>query len=317
MKTYIAVDIGGTNIRCALFPEVGDSPIATKKISTRNPKDSSDTPSKRLISCIENIWPKNDTVLGICAAAPGSVSIKDGIVLLAPNIPGWENIPLGKTLEQHFSVKVFINNDASLAAYGEWKKGAGIGHTNVIYFTISTGIGGGIIINGKPLQGDIGIATEVGHITIDPDGPKCGCGQYGHLEAFSSGTAIENFVQDKITSQEPGSEYFKNKYPSASKIAQAAHLGNTLAIEAFNRAGFYLGIGVANYLHIFNPSCLIFGGGVVQSGNLLFDPFYASLDKHILNKKYLENLTITTAKLGDNPGLIGCVEYLRDTLIQI
>ena len=317
MNTYIAVDIGGTNIRCALFPEVGDSQVASKKIRTRNPKDSFDTASKRIISCIEDIWPKNDTVLGICAAAPGSVAIEDGIVQLAPNIPGWENFPLGKTLEQRFSVRALINNDARLAAYGEWKKGAGIGHTNVIYFTISTGIGGGIIINGKPLQGDIGIATELGHIKIDPYGPKCGCGQYGHLEAFASGTAIENFVRDKITAKEPGYEYFKNKTPSAFEIAQAAHSRNKLATEVFNRAGFYLGIGVANYIHIFNPSCIIFGGGVVQSGSLLFDPFYASLNKHILNEKYLENLTITTAKLGDNAGLIGCVEYLRDTLTQI
>ncbi|MDO9546465.1 MAG: ROK family protein [Pelolinea sp.] len=317
MNTFIAVDIGGTNIRCALFPEVGDSYISIKKIRTENPNDSSDTPNKRLVSCIENIWPKNDTVLGICAAAPGSVSINDGVVLLAPNIPGWNNLPLGKTLEQHFSVKTFINNDARLAAYGEWKKGAGIGHLNVIYFTISTGIGGGIIINGKPLQGDIGIATEVGHIIIDPNGPKCGCGQYGHLEAFSSGTAIENFIREKIISKDPESEYFQNEIPSAYKIAQAANSGNKLAIEAFNQAGYYLGIGVANYLHIFNPSCVIFGGGVTQSGDLLFDPFNVSLEKHILNKEYLNNLTITTAKLGDNAGLVGCVEFLRDIFIQI
>ena len=314
MDTLIAVDIGGTNIRCALFPFTGDSYITIKKIRTLNIRGRTEKPIDRLISCIEEIWPKQGGVLGICAAAPGSVAVKDGVVLLAPNIPGWKNIPLGRTLENHFSVRTWVNNDARLAAYGEWKKGAGTGHSNLLYFTLSTGIGGGIIVNGKLLQGEIGIATEVGHITLVADGPLCSCGQPGHLEAFSSGTAIEKYVQDKISEGKGSAEVFNNEVPSSAEIAQAARAGNPIAKEAFDRAGYYLGIGVANYLHIFNPSCIIFGGGVSRSGNLIFDPFYASLKKHVLNKRYLENLTITTAKLGDNAGLIGSAEYLRDTL---
>ena len=315
MNTLIGVDIGGTNIRVSLFSETGDKPLVTKKIKTKNPKDVTDSPSMRLIACIKNIWPKDDRVLGICAAAPGSVSTNDGVVLLAPNIPGWVNIPLGNMLEQQFKVKTIINNDARLAAYGEWKKGAGIGHSNLIYFTISTGIGGGIIVDGKLLQGDSGIATEVGHIVLEPNGPKCGCGHYGHLESFSSGTAIEKFIREKISDQKTDTTY-NSQSPTTPEIVRAAQSGDTLALEAFNRAGSYLGIGVANYLHIFNPSCIIFGGGVVQSGKLLFDPFYKSLNKHILNDQYLEDLAITTAKLGDNAGLIGAVEYLRDIIIQ-
>lgn len=315
MDTLIAVDIGGTNIRCALFPLRGNSHITIKKIRTLSSRGKTEKPIDRLISCIEEIWPKQGRVLGICAAAPGSVAVNDGVVLLAPNIPGWKNIPLGKTLENHFSVKTLINNDARLATYGEWKKGSGIGHSNLLYYTLSTGIGGGIIINGRLLQGEIGIATEVGHITIYADGPLCSCGQPGHMEAFSSGTAIEKYVHDKISEGKSNAEVFNNEVPSSAEIAKAALAGNPLSKEAFDRAGYYLGIGVANYLHIFNPSCIIFGGGVSRSGNLIFDPFYASLKKHVLNKRYLENLTITTAKLGDNAGLIGCVEYLRDTLL--
>jgi len=315
MDTLIAVDIGGTNIRCALFPLRGNSHITIKKIRTLSSRGKTEKPIDRLISCIEEIWPKQGRVLGICAAAPGSVAVNDGVVLLAPNIPGWKNIPLGKTLENHFSVKTLINNDARLATYGEWKKGSGIGHSNLLYYTLSTGIGGGIIVNGRLLQGEIGIATEVGHITIYADGPLCSCGQPGHMEAFSSGTAIEKYVHDKISEGKSNAEVFNNEVPSSAEIAKAALAGNPLSKEAFDRAGYYLGIGVANYLHIFNPSCIIFGGGVSRSGNLIFDPFYASLKEHVLNKRYLENLTITTAKLGDNAGLIGCVEYLRDTLL--
>ena len=315
MDTFIAADIGGTNIRCALFPFKGDSHIAINKIMTQNSQGKTEKPIDRLISCIEEIWPKQGGVLGICAAAPGSVSVNDGVVLLAPNIPGWKNVPLVKILENHFSVRTLINNDARLAAYGEWKKGSGIGHSNLIYFTLSTGIGGGIIINGKLLQGEIGIATELGHITILADGPMCGCGQPGHLEALSSGTAIAKYVRDKIHEGKDSTNFFKGKLPKSAEIADAARAGNSLAKEAFDRAGYYLGIGVANYLHIFNPSCIIFGGGVSRSGNLIFDPFYASLKKHVLNKLYLKNLTITTAKLGDDSGLIGCVEYIRDILL--
>jgi len=315
MDTLIAIDIGGTNIRCALYPFTGDSHITIKKIKTLNSRGKIEKPIDRLISCIEDIWPKQGKVLGICAAAPGSVEVNDGVVLLAPNIPGWKNISLGRILEDHFSVKTLINNDARLAAYGEWKKGSGIGHSNLLYFTLSTGIGGGIIVNGRLLQGEIGIATEVGHITLCADGPLCSCGQPGHLEAFSSGTAIEKYVRDKISEGKGSTDVFNNEVPSSAEIAEAARAGNPLAKEAFDRAGYYLGIGVANYLHIFNPSCIIFGGGVSQSGNLIFDPFYASLKKHVLNKRYLDNLTITTAKLGDNAGLIGSSEYLRDTLL--
>ena len=284
MDKLIAVDIGGTNIRCALYPLKGDSHITIKKIRTLNSRGKIKKPIDQLISCIEEIWPKQGGVLGICAAAPGSVAVDDGVVLLAPNIPGWKNIPLGRTLENHFSVKTLINNDARLAAYGEWKKGSGIGHSNLIYFTLSTGIGGGIIVNGKLLQGEIGIATEVGHITLLADGPICSCGQPGHLEAFSSGTAIEKYVRDKISEGKDSTEFFNDDLPSSAEIAEAARAGNPLAKEAFDRAGYYLGIGVANYLHIFNPSCIIFGGGVSRSKNFIFDPFYASLKKHILNK---------------------------------
>ena len=315
MDSFIAIDIGGTNIRCALFPLEGDSHISIKKIRTQSKQRKSDKPIDRLISCVEDIWPKRGRVLGISAAAPGSVAVKEGTVILAPNIPGWKNIPLGKMLENHFAVKTLINNDARLATYGEWKKGSGIGHSNLLYFTISTGIGGGIIVDGKPLQGDIGIATEVGHITLFAEGPLCGCGQPGHLEAFSSGTAIEKYVHDKIREGKGNDDHYKNGSPNSAEIAEAACAGNPIAKEAYNRAGYYLGIGIANYLHVFNPSCIIFGGGVTQSGNLIFDPFYSSLEKHVLNKRYLENLTITTAKLGDNAGLIGCVEYLRDLLL--
>jgi len=314
MDHIIAVDIGGTNIRAALFPRDSDTHSAINKIPTVSPQDPAISAVDRVIECISSIWPKDGNVLGICAAAPGSIAVKEGLVLLAPNIEGWENIPLGQILSEKFGVKTLINNDARLAAYGEWKKGAGIGYENLLYFTVSTGLGGGIIANGDVIQGDIGIATEVGHIVLHDKGNRCGCGLDGHWEAFSSGTGIENYVRNRLVGMSAADSPFDSETPTTPQIAAAASDGFPIAIEAFERAGYYLGIGVSNYLHIFNPSCVIFGGGVSQVGELIFTPFQESLKKHVLNLRYIENLAIKMAELGDNAGLVGSAEYIRDRL---
>lgn len=314
MNYLIGIDIGGTNIRCALFPSDQSEFLKIEKISTTNPDDPSEKPVNRLIACIHSIWPPDGKVLGICAAAPGSIDFPRGMVLLAPNIPGWRDFPLRKILLDEFNTTVLIENDANMAAYGEYKLGAGKGHRNMLYYTISTGLGGGVIIEGKLLQGEIGIATEVGHIVVHDGGAMCGCGKRGHWEAYSSGTGIENYVKGQIIANPSLAEGFGSEDLRTPEIAKAALEGNPLARSAFDQAGYYLGIGVSNYLHIFNPSCVVFGGGVTQTGSLIFDPFQQSLKAHVLNERYLENLKIATAELGDNAGLIGCAEFLRDQI---
>jgi len=309
-SSYITLDIGGTNTRCALYPEKGIIPINQKKIITCVEGQAT---IDRLAAVIEEIWPYDNSVQGICAAAPGSININDGIVILAPNIPDWKNLELRKFLSARFKVPVFVNNDARMAAIGEWKHGAGIGHDNLLYFTISTGLGNGTIVHGRLLEGAVGIATESGHVTLDDKGPFCGCGKVGHLEAYSSGTGIENFVNLEMNKGIKSIFSFASR-PSALQIAEAARNGDSLSKIAFERAGYYLGIGIANYLHIFNPSCVIFGGGVSHSGDLLMIPFRRSLEDHVLNPLYLKNLEIKLASLGDDVGLIGALEYLKDKL---
>ncbi len=312
MHAYITLDIGGTNSRCSLFTENNISPIKQEKISTYI--DGQET-IDRLVRLIEDIWPENYSVRGICAAAPGSIDINNGVVILAPNIPGWKNLDIRKILSDKFNVPIYINNDARMAAIGEWKHGAGIGHDNLMYFTISTGIGNGTIVHGRVLEGAIGIATESGHISLNDDGPLCACGKKGHLEAYSSGTGIENFVMDEL-SKGVGSSLNISSSPNAHDIAEAAKNGDVLSLAAFERAGYYLGIGIANFLHVFNPSCVIFGGGVSQSGDLLLTPFRKSLESHVLNPIYLNQLEIKIATLGDNAGLIGALEYLKNKLTE-
>jgi glucokinase len=203
-----------------------------------------------------------------------------------------------------------VDNDANMAGLAEWQYGAGRGHENLIYLTISTGIGGGVISQGCLLQGFRGMGGELGHMTIDPDGPLCGCGRRGHIESFSSGPAIARYVAEELTAGQTSSLQGESVI-SARQIADAARAGDRLAVSAFERAGYYLGIAVANYLAIFDPSILIFGGGVSQVGELLFKPFRESLQKHTFHPHYLDNLVITKAALGDDAGLLGALALAR------
>ncbi|HEY60225.1 MAG TPA: ROK family protein [Anaerolineae bacterium] len=308
MKTYIMIDIGGTKIRAAVFPARGITALHVKRIRTQCENQSS---LERLIELIHRIWPKKHRVVAIVIAVPGLLDLNKGMVLSAVNIPGWINLPLKQIIEGKFKTPTYLGNDASFAAYGEWRHGAGKGHHNLIFLTISTGIGGGIIINDRLLTGSRGFATELGHVTIQPKGPICSCGHRGHLEALASGTAISKYVQKKLTR---GGKSTLNAFhpPTAKQIATAAQQGDLLAKKAFNRAGKFLGIAIANYLHIFNPTCVILGGGVSLSGDILFKPLNRSLAQNILNPEYLHKVVITPAKLKDDAGLIGALEYVRD-----
>jgi glucokinase len=227
-------------------------------------------------------------------------------VLATPNIPEWLDFPLTEKLSQRFGVPAHLDNDANLAALGEWKFGAGQGHHNLLYLTISTGIGGGVIINDRILHGHHGLAAELGHVTVLAGGPVCSCGFKGHLEALAAGPAIVRYVREQL---EAGvkSELRSVDELNARDVAEAAKQGDALAKSAYQRAGEYLGVGVASFLHTFDPSIVILGGGVTQSGTLLLKPFEASLREHTFNPRYLENLIITTAALGDDAGLLGAL----------
>lgn len=303
MEYHIVADVGGTQIRVAVYPKGSTTPFIVKKIRTR---DKSQTPEERLAGLIKELWPSDGRVRCIVAAIPGFLDPESGIVFEASNVPGWRNIHLKEILESQIEAPVFIGNDANLAALGEWKYGAGIGFHDLLYITISTGIGGGAIIRDRLLLGSRGLAAEFGHVTVIPDGPTCGCGQRGHLEAVASGTAIARFVSEKIALGFPTS-LAEVPNPTAADISRAAAEGDTLALRAMNRAGTYIGFALADYLHLLNPSIIILGGGVSASGNLIVDPIKAALPERIMDRIYLKDLVITTAALGDNAGLMGAL----------
>jgi glucokinase len=307
MEYFVAIDIGGTQLRAAVYAPEIQSPIQSRRTPSHAPGEKV---FDRLVGLVDSIWPKDGPVKAIGVSAPGPLDPHTGVVMTTPNIKEWRDFPLAPRLAERFKVRAFLGNDANLAGLAEWKFGAGRGHRNVLYLTVSTGVGGGVIIEEKLLEGHHGLAAELGHVTVDtnPDAPLCGCGLRGHLESFSSGTGIERFVADELAAGRVSSLAGR---PSAREIAGAANAGDALARAAYARAGTYLGVGVANYLHIFDPSIVIFGGGVSMSGALLFEPFEASLKKHVFHPRYLDGLVIKKAELGDDAGLLGALALAR------
>ncbi len=301
MPTIIAVDIGGTQMRAASYTTEKLKPIKQKKIPTLASEPGG---MDRLIQVIEAVWPEDSIVEAIGLGSPGPLDPHTGYLLAPPNNPLWHNFPLAPNVMKHFGVKAYLDNDANLAGLAEYRFGAGKGHHNLLYFTVSTGIGAGVIIEDRLLQGYHGLAAELGHIIVDPNGPPCSCGFNGHLESFSSGPAIVKYVLGELESGTKSS-LKREGVITPREVAEAANQGDVLAVKAYQRAGEYLGIGVASLLHAFDPSIVVFGGGVSQVGNLLFDPFNSSLRKHVFHPRYLEGLVITRAELGDDAGLLG------------
>jgi len=312
MSVYIAVDLGETHIRAASYHQNDTTPIRYKKIKTRAKNERI---FARILSLIEDVSPEEKHVMAIGIAAPGPINPRTGVVIATPNIPEWQDFPLTEKLSAYFGIPAYLGNDANLAGLGEWRYGAGQSHNHLLYLTISTGVGGGVICDGHLLEGAHGLGGELGHVTVLAGGPRCSCGQHGHLEALASGTAIANYVRGQLDDPTRESSLRSRSDWGAKAIAEAAQEGDPLAVEAYQRAGKYLGIGIASFLHIFNPTIVILGGGVSYSGELLFTPMRESLQKHAFNPSYLEDLVIAPAALGDNAGLLGALALavMKDT----
>jgi glucokinase len=309
MPPTLAVDFGGTNIRVATF----DAPEPPPSTQTKTPTKASqgaEAVLERLKQAIREQLPQDKHELRIGVGAPGPLNPRKGVVLEAPNLPGWKDIPLQETLEAEFGCPVAIGNDANVAALGEWHFGAGKGTRNLIYLTISTGIGGGVIADGRLLLGAEGLAAEIGHMTVDPDGPRCGCGQVGHLEAIASGTGIARRAKELLAQGrestlqelEPDGESL-----TAVQVGEHARAGDPLALEVIEYAGRAIGRQLADLAHVFNPEIFILGGGVSQLGPLLFDPVREALRSHVMHPAYVRDLLVVPAALGDDAGLIGAM----------
>lgn len=309
-KLIVGVDLGGTQIRAALAD-------AQDKIIQRvsQPTIADEGPEAvlgRIKEAIRRVLPAEIGKVGaIGFAAPGPLDPWKGIIMDAPNLPGWKNVSLKDLMEEEFGLPVFVGNDANLAALAEQRFGAGQGAADLIYITVSTGIGGGIIADNRLLLGAQGFAAEVGHQTIEAHGPRCNCGNIGCLEALAAGPAIARRARELI---KDGTETAITELVggdldriTAKEVNQAAQAGDPMAIEIFRQAGFYIGIGIVNLLHILNPSLIVIGGSVAKAGDLLFEPVRATVRERAMASYYWENTPILPATLGDDAGLLGAV----------
>lgn len=308
---YIGVDVGGTSIRAARFAGDDHRPVAKTKIPSQAAKGS-DVVLQRLESAVREVaGGELDSVAGIGIAAAGPIDPYIGVVLKAPNLAGWENFPLKRLMEERLHRPVHIGNDANLAALGEWRFGAGRGHQDVLYLTISTGIGGGVITGGRLLVGARGLAAEVGHMLAIPDGPMCGCGQRGHLEAVASGSAIARAAQAKLKAGDGSESKIWDlcggdlDSVTGAIVGDAALAGDEFACRLIVEAGTFIGRTLASLLHAFNPSIVIFGGGVSMLGDVLLDPIRVAVRQYTISEAYWQACPIVAAALGDDAGLIG------------
>ena len=306
----VGVDLGGTRFRVCLANREG---VILERTSTLTLADEGpDAVIHRLVEGVRFVLRERDagSVLGLGLGAPGPLDPWAGVVLHAPNMPGWRDVPLRDRLQDALGIPSFVNNDANLAGLGELYFGAGQGLTDLVYITVSTGIGGGVIAGGRLLLGGHGLAGEIGHMVIQTNGPLCGCGNYGCLEALASGTAIaretrarlEAGAQSAILALAGGAI----ERVDAAVVERAAREGDALAGEIMREAGTYLGIGIVNVIHLFDPQMVIVGGGVSRAGALIFGPAQAVLDSRLL-AGFKGKCSIVPAALGDDAGLMGSV----------
>jgi glucokinase len=245
------------------------------------------------------------TAIGISCGGP--LDRERGVVLGPPNLPGWTSVPIVERLSAALGAPATLDNDANLAALGEQRFGAGRGYTDLLYLTISTGIGGGILQDGRLVHGLGGSAGELGHQTLDPQGPLCGCGNRGCLEALASGSAIAREAQTAASSRPQEATGLLARAGgdprrlSAGIVAEAAGAGDALALELWNRAMGYLGIGIANAITILAPQAVILGGGMSSAGALLFEPIKAIVRERV-RLVPIEKIALLPAALGlDSP----------------
>jgi glucokinase len=308
-RPVLAVDLGGTKIRSAVISQEGKI-VAIDNRLTQAYKGF-DHVINRLFDSIDTVLRKErmktGEFSGIGIAIAGVLDSKNGILTSSPNLPDWKNVPLKKTMQDRLGLDTFLINDANAAALGEHRFGAGIGAQNLVYLTVSTGIGGGIIIDDKLYEGSTGSAGELGHMTIDADGPRCNCGNYGCLEALASGTAvareaIERIKAGKISVLRDMKENIIDI--TAEDVAKAARQEDKLANEIIAIASYYLGIGLANIVNIFNPQVIVIGGGMSKMGGMLIEPA-KKIVKQRAFKLPARTARIVRSRLGNESGIIG------------
>lgn len=304
----VGVDLGGTRFRVALIDSAGTIHESFRTFTHAD--QGQPAVMQRIYEAVDGIIAPVgiEQIRGIGFAAPGPTDPWTGVMYNPPNLPDWNNVNVKALMEERFGVPCFVGNDANIAALGEHRFGAGCGTHHMIYITVSTGIGGGVIINDELLLGWRGLAGEVGHITVAPEGPQCGCGNFGCLEAMASGTWVARRAADRLRAgvkssltEMTGGDFSRL---NTEMIVVAANQGDPFASEVMDEAGTYLGIGCADLINLFNPEMIVIGGGFSQAGPLLFGPLKRTVGWRAM-APLREGVRIEHAALGDDVGVLG------------
>lgn len=301
-----AVDLGGTNIRAGIVTRSGEL-RHYRKVQTAV-HGGVYAIVDQIVRLAEEVFDAHGSRLtaGVGVVAPGPLEPQSGIVRFAPNLPGWENVPLSRLLEERLEIPVVLGNDGNCAALGESMFGAGTHVDNLIYLALGTGLGGGIIHRGHLIQGVAGVGGEVGHVSVNPNGPRCTCGGIGCMEAYIGGWAIARDGELAVHSERSTviREIAGEGRITAETVAEAAERGDTVAIDIFRRAAAAMAVGIGSLVNVFNPQLIVIGGGMARAGDLILDPFRVSLPQYTMLPIY-EHVEIVPSVLGNDTGIYG------------
>lgn len=313
MGYTIGVDVGGTKVLGGIVDEAGRV-LATARRET--PK-SGGVALTQAIADVANELKEKYEIDSVGVSAAGWVSSDRKTMLATPNISGWNGVNLDYELTSLIGLPVAIENDANSAAWGEARFGAARGKSEVLLLTIGTGVGGGIVIDGKLHRGAFGIAAEVGHIRVVPDGLQCGCGAKGCFEQYAAGSSLMRYIRDEISRNPDQAQDLLARGDGSvdgltgQMITEAARASDLVALNGFNTLGSWIGVGVASLSVVLDPEIVVIGGGVIDAGELLLKPIRESAKKHMPFSHILPMPEIVGATLGNEAGLVGVADLAR------
>ncbi len=311
---YAGIDIGGTNIKAIITSREGAILATGKERTPKTAEEINETIIGLLRKMLEKKGSRISALQSIGIGAAGAIDGKKGIVITSPNITAWKNYPLAPVIEKKTGVRVFLENDATAAVIGEWWTGHGKKFKNWVMLTLGTGIGGGAVIDNKVYTGQSGSSLEIGHLTIDYKGKPCPCGNRGCLERYASATALVELTKQKLKKHQSSlHNRMKIEALSARMVFEEANKGDELARECLEEVGFFLGVGLAGLVNIFNPEAIIFGGGLSHAHRYLFP-----IAKKVVQERALpglkDNVKYLIIKNEDKTPALGAAKVGIDSL---
>lgn len=311
----VGVDLGGTSISvAAVHAETGEMRAMVRRKT--NAEEGALAVCERIAAAVRRVINEADVrrkdIRGVGVGVPGPVNPQTGVVATCPNLgSSWDGFPLAATLAERLHLPIAVDNDVNVGAVGEHTFGAGRGARQMLAIFVGTGIGGGLILDGQLYGGQRNAAGEIGHMVLDPDGPLCGCGQRGHVEALASRTAMERDIRAALDAGRSSlittlMAQTERTTMSAGVIGDAYDAGDALVRDVVQRAQFYLGLAISGCVNLFDPEVIVLGGGVLERmGDAYLEPVRAVAQQHYVNKNDLDKVRIVRASLGDASGAIG------------